>query len=142
VSRQEAKERQGTAMREPDAEIDQLAQQVIGAAIAVHRELGPGFMEKIYEEALCRELSRMRISFERQKRVDVKFRGEVVGEHLIDLFVGNRLVVELKAVDQIHPVHVAQTISYLRTVDEPLGLLLNFQAATMKAGVKRIVWTK
>jgi GxxExxY protein len=129
-------------MREPDPEIDELAHQVIGAAINVHRELGPGFLEKIYEEALCRELRRMGIPFERQKRVEVKYQGEIVGEHQIDLFVGNRLVVELKAVDVIHPVHVAQTISYLRTVDEPLGLILNFQAATMKAGVKRVIWTK
>lgn len=129
-------------MREPDPELDELARLVIGAAIAVHSELGPGFLEKIYEEALCIELGRLGIEFERQKRVEVTYRGAKVGEPVIDLIVGGRLVVERKAVEAIHPVHLAQVISYLRTIGEPLGLLLNFQVARMKDGVKRVVWTK
>lgn len=129
-------------MREPDARLDELARYVIGAAIAVHQELGPGFLEKLYEEALCRELARRGLRFERQKRVDVVYQGEVIGQAVIDLLVEGRLVVELKAADSIHPVHVAQTISYLRTINEPLGLLLNFQVARMKDGIKRVVWTK
>lgn len=129
-------------MNEPDAALDEIARLVIGAAIAVHAELGPGFLEKIYEEALCRELAKRGIKFERQKRFDVRYAGEVVGEAIVDLFVEGRLVVELKAVDVIHPIHIAQVISYLKTIDEPLGLLLNFQAALLKDGIKRVVWSK
>ncbi len=126
-------------MREPDAELDRLANQVIGAAIAVHRELGPGFLEKVYEEALCLQLSQIGVEFERQKRVEIRFRGHVVGEAVLDLLVGGRLLVELKAADTIHPVHLAQTISYLRTIGEPLGLLINFQVALLKDGIKRVI---
>ena len=129
-------------MREPDSELDRLATAVIGAAISVHQELGPGFLEKIYETALCHELTRLGIRYERQKRVEVRFKDVVVGEAIFDLLVEGRLVVELKASDSIHPVHVAQTISYLKTIKEPLGLLLNFQVARMKDGIKRVVWTK
>jgi GxxExxY protein len=129
-------------MQEPDAQLDELARLVIGAAIAVHQELGPGYLEKIYEEALCREFLRQGIKFERQKRIDVLFRGEVIGEAVIELLVEGRLVVELKTVDTIHPLHVAQTISYLKTINESLGLLLNFQVARMKDGIKRVVWSK
>lgn len=129
-------------MREPDSELDRLATAVIGAAISVHRELGPGFLEKIYESALSHELTRLGIRYERQKQVEVRFKDVVVGEAIFDLLVEGRLVVELKASDSIHPVHVAQTISYLKTIKEPLGLLLNFQVARMKDGIKRVVWTK
>ncbi|MBX3460931.1 MAG: GxxExxY protein [Planctomycetes bacterium] len=129
-------------MHEPDPELDKLARLVIGAAITVLSELGPGFLEKVYEEALCVEFARLGIEFERQKRVEVTCRDAKVGEAVIDLIVGGRLVVELKAVEAIHPVHLAQVISYLRTIGEPLGLLLNFQVARMKDGVKRVVWTK
>ena len=129
-------------MREPDSELDRLATAVIGAAISVHRELGPGFLEKIYESALSHELTRLGIRYERQKQVEVRFKDVVVGEAIFDLLVEGRLVVELKASDSFHPVHVAQTISYLKTIKEPLGLLLNFQVARMKDGIKRVVWTK
>ncbi len=70
------------------------------------------------------------------------YQGEVVGEAVVDLFVEGRLVVELKCAEAFHPVHVAQVISYLKTVNEPLGLLLNFQVALMKEGIKRVVWSK
>lgn len=129
-------------MREPDKELDRIAKLVIGAAIAVHSELSAGYTEKIYEEALCRELTRRKIKYERQRRFNVLYQGEVVGEAVIDLFVEGRLVVELKCADAIHPVHIAQVISYLKTVNEPLGLLLNFQVASMKEGIKRVVWSK
>ena len=129
-------------MREPDTELDRLAQQVIGAANSVHKELGPGFLEKVYEEALCLELNRLGIGYERQKRGEIRFRDQVVGEAILDLVVGGRLLVELKAAEAIHPVHVAQTISYLRTIGEPLGLLINFQVALLKDGIKRVIWSK
>jgi GxxExxY protein len=115
---------------------------VIGAAIAVHAALGSGYVEKIYEEALCLELARRGTKFERQKRVQVKYLDQVVGEFVLDLFVESRLVVEMKAADAIHPIHLAQTISYIRTVNEPLGLILNFHVALMKDGIKRVVWSK
>lgn len=115
-------------MREPDAELDQLARLVIGAAIEVHKELGPGFLEKIYEEALCRVLDHMGIPYERQFRAKGKFRGEVVGEAVFDLLVAGRLIVELKSAESLHPTHVAQTISYLKTVGEPFGVAAKFSS--------------
>lgn len=129
-------------MQEPDAELDELARLVIGAAIAVHSALGPVFLEKVYEEALCVELDHLGVGYERQKRVEIWYRDAKVGVVVVDLVVCGRLVVELKAVDAVHPVHLAQVISYLRALKEPLGLLLNFQIARMKDGIKRVIWSK
>jgi GxxExxY protein len=101
-------------MREADSELNQLSQRVIGAAIEVHRELGPGFLESVYEQALCQELTTRGINFERQAVVVVSYKGVPVGEARLDLLVEKRLVVELKAVEELIPIHVAQVISYLR----------------------------
>ncbi len=125
--------------KEPDAALDGLARAVIGAAIEVHRHLGPGFQEKIYEDALGVELRLRGIAFERQKVVAVVYKGHEVGSGVIDLLVGERLVVELKTVDMLLPVHSAQVISYLKAIRSQLGLLLNFKVPVMKDGTKRVV---
>ena len=135
--RQDAKE--AVVLREPDAELDGLAHAVIGAAIEVHRELGPGFLESVYEEALAVELGLRGIPFVRQALVEVRCKGVRVGEGRLDLLVGRRLVVEVKAVDKLHPVHRAQVIAYLKAVGTPLGLLMNFKSAVLKDGIERII---
>jgi GxxExxY protein len=112
--------------REPSEAADRLAYRVIGAAIEVHRILGPGFLEEVYEEALCVELSLRDIPFARQVSIGVDYKGNVVGQSRMDLLVGDHLVVELKAVECIAPIHVAQLLSCLKSAKLRLGLLITF----------------
>lgn len=121
-----------------DAVADELCRRVIGAAIEVHRELGPGYLESLYEEALAIELTASGVPFVRQPEITVKYRNVDVGHGRMDLLVGGRLVVELKAVESLLPIHSAQVISYLRATGLHVGLLLNFNVSVLKAGVKRI----
>ena len=102
----------------------------------MHRELGPGFLESIYETALCLELGASGISFERQKTIPVLFRDTVVGEHRLDLLVEGKLIVELKAVADLDKIHFSVMRSYLKATDLQDGLLLNF--ATMPLTIKRV----
>ena len=124
---------------EPDPETDQLAKQVIGAAIEVHRHLGPGLAESIYEAALCVEFDLRGIPYTRQFLIGVTYKGVSVGQSRIDLLVDGRLIVELKAVDALAPVHRAQLISYLRIAHLKLGLLLNFNTTLLRQGIQRVI---
>lgn len=126
---------------EPDPELDRLAHEVIGAAIEVHRVLGPGLLESVYEDALCVELGLRDLSFVRQPIVDLSYKGHLVGQGRLDLLVGGALVVELKAVEALTQVHKAQVISYLRMTGHQLALLINFNVSRLKDGVKRIICT-
>ncbi len=126
-------------MEEPSPEVDGLAHEVIGAAIEVHRLLGPGYLESVYEEALCVQLRLRGIPFARQSPVAVDYKGETVGESRLDLVVGNCLIVELKAVDALAPIHSAQLISYLKATGQKLGLLINFNVPALKNGIKRML---
>ena len=112
---------------------------MIGAAIEVHRRLGPGFLESIYEAALTVELARRGIQFEKQFPVVVRYEEVVVGEHRLDLVVDGELVVELKAVEAIAPIHFAQVRSYLRAGAFQLGLIVNFNVPYLRDGVRRVV---
>ena len=114
----------------------ELTEQIIAAAIEVHRELGPGFLESVYEEALCIELRRRSIAFERQKIIDIPFHGEKAGEHRLDLMVDSKVIVELKAVKEFEPVFFAVVRSYLKAAGLQTGLLINFHAVPL--AVKRI----
>jgi GxxExxY protein len=124
---------------EPSTELDLVAKAVIGAAIEVHRHLGPGFLEGVYEEALSVELGIRRIRFERQKPISVHYKGHSVGDNRVDLWVDDKLIVELKALDRILPIHQAQLISYLKAGEIPLGLLINFNEKLLRNGIQRIV---
>ena len=126
---------------EPNIELDNTARKVIGAAIEVHRHLGPGFFESVYEDALAFELALHGIPFKRQAIVSVSYKGNVVGSGRADLLVSHGLVVELKAVDSLLPVHQAQLLSYLKALGAPLGLLINFYVRLLRDGIKRIVLT-
>jgi len=138
ADRQGAKAPRG--LFEPSAAIDDLAHRVIGAAIEVHRHLGPGFSEGLYEEALAIEFGLRTIPFSRQHSLRVSYKGYQVGEGRADFVIAESLVVEVKAVQQLLGVHSAQVISYLKAGDYHLGLLLNFREAVMRHGVKRVVW--
>ena len=128
-------------MIEPAQHIDRLAHAVIGAALDVHRWLGPGFLESVYEEAMCVELATRRIPFVQQQPLAVDYKGHAVGECRLDLLVNDLLIVELKAVDALAPIHHAQLMSYLKAKNLPLGLLINFNVSTLKMGIKRVVFT-
>ncbi|MDR3638387.1 MAG: GxxExxY protein [Isosphaeraceae bacterium] len=129
----------GQGWEEPDENLDALAHLVIGGAIDVHRMIGPGFLEGVYEEALAVELGLRRLPFEREKPIAVFFKGHAVGEGRLDFLVAGRLVVELKAVEALTPLHQAQVLSYLKTTNLPLGLLTNFNVPLLSRGVRRVI---
>jgi GxxExxY protein len=114
-----------------------LSRRIIGAAIKVHKELGPGFLESIYEEALKLEFTENRLNFENQKEITIEYLGTSVGTHRLDLLVENEIIVELKAVKEFADIHFAQVRSYLKATGLKTGLLINFAGSTLK--VKRIV---
>ena len=113
---------------------------IIGAAIEVHRALGPGLLESIYEECLAEELSLRRLPYERQRAVPLIYKGRCLGTDLrVDLLVGDEVVVELKAVEKIVPIHAAQVVTYLRLTQKPYGLLINFNVPLLKEGIRRFL---
>lgn len=134
--------RQDAKNYEPDISTDLIAHKVIGAAIEVHRVLGPGYQESICEEALCRELQERGLRFERRWQFEVTYKGRPVGEGRVDLLVEGRLIVELKSVDVLAGIHKAQTISYLKATGCQVALLINFNLPVLKDGIKRIVLTQ
>lgn len=139
MNRQDAKNAKG--LQEPSPRADELARQVIGAAIEVHRHLGPGFLESVYEEALAVELRLREVSFLQQYPVAVLYKGCRVGDARPDFLVDDELVVEVKAVERLAPVHTAQVISYLKALDLRLGLLINFKVGLLKHGIQRVVFS-
>lgn len=122
-----------------EKQLEDIAHRVIGAAIEVHRELGPGYLEKVYEDALLVELGLQGIKATPQFIFALDYKGHKVGEGRIDILVEDSLVLELKAVDDLAPVHTAQVISYLKATRHRLGLLMNFNTRILKDGIKRIV---
>ncbi len=119
---------------------DLLSKQVIGAAIEVHRVLGPGLLESIYEKCLRHELDLRRIPTCCQREVQIEYKGIVFLEELrFDVLVDGCLLVELKAVQEIHPIHKAQLLSYMKLLNVPVGLLLNFHELKLVDGISRMV---
>ena len=118
---------------------EDLVHRVIGCCIAVHRELGPGLIEAAYARAVRLELTVAKISFESEKEYPIRYREQTVYVHRLDLVVESKLLVELKCVDSLHPVHHAQVRSCLKVSKLRLGLLVNFNVAVLPQGIKRIV---
>ena len=118
---------------------DPATEAIIGAAIEVHRHLGPGLLEAVYEEALCHELTLRAIRFERQKEVDVVYKDIVIKNQRLDLLADGQVVVELKSTESDHPVYKAQILSYLKASGLKRGLILNFGKKTMLEGITRVV---
>ena len=118
--------------------LNEITEQIIGAAIEVHRALGPGLLESAYEECLCRELSLRDIHFERQRALPIEYKGVKLDcGYRIDLLVTDAVVVEIKAVETIQPIHEAQLLTYLKLGGWKLGLLINFNVTVLKDGIRR-----
>ena len=121
-------------------DINDLTGEVIGAAIEVHRILGPGLLESIYEECLCIEFDKRKIPYQRQKEIPIEYKGtKLDSAHRLDIIVSNNLIVELKACDSIQPVHEAQVLTYLKLTGIKVGLLINFNVPLLKEGIKRFI---
>jgi GxxExxY protein len=131
-------------LEEIGEESNEVSGQIIAAAIEVHRVLGPGFLESVYEEALAVELTLRGLRFVRQCEISVAYKGRDIAVSRLDFLVGDKptaVVVELKAVDAILPIHKAQVISYLRVTNLKLGLMINFNVTVLTQGINRIVQT-
>jgi len=126
--------------RENESERDPRTSPIIGAAIEVHRHLGPGLLESAYEECLCHELHLRGLTFERQVDLPVLYKGVHLScGYKIDLIVEHEVVLELKTVETILPVHEAQLLTYLKMLQNPVGLLINFNSPVLIRGIKRLV---
>lgn len=118
---------------------DPLTYKIVGAAIEVHRILGPGLLENVYEDALCVEFADRKFNFERQKAIDIKYKGRDIGNLIADIIVENCVIVELKSVETLLPIHEAQLLTYLKLMNLRVGLLINFNVPVLIDGVKRRV---
>ena len=127
-------------MKETREEKDPLTHRVIGAAMEVHREMGPGLLESVYQKCLERELKRQQLACQPQARLPLVYKGSILDdEFIMDVFFPGELVVELKAVEKLLPVHEAQLLTYLRLTRRKLGLLMNFNVLRLKDGLRRFV---
>ena len=120
-------------------EINELTEAIIGCAVAVHRELGPGLLENTYESALCVELDDSGLTYQRQVPFPVIYKGRTVGEYRLDLIVEDSVVAEIKSVERFDPVFEAQVLTYLRVSGKKVGLLINFNRRLLKEGIKRFI---
>ena len=120
--------------------IDSLTYRIIGCAMEVYKQLGPGLLESIYEQALRHELQLNDIPVESQVEVNVNYKGRNITDNLrLDLLVDNRVIVELKSVEELKPVHYKQLLTYLRLMDKKIGLLINFNTDNLMDGIKRVI---
>ncbi len=124
---------------DPFSDLNDLTGDVIGAAIEVHRTLGPGLLESVYEECLCMELGLRGVPFERQKELPILYKGRrLAGGFRLDVVADGRVIVELKACDTLLPIHEAQLLSYLKMAEIKVGLLINFNVPVLREGIKRM----
>jgi len=121
-------------------DINDLTGEIIGAAIEVHKTLGPGLLESAYEECLCHEFSLRNISYERQKELPIEYKGANLDcGYRLDVVVDGRLILELKACENLEPIHEAQLLTYLKLTGIKVGLLINFNVPVLKDGIKRVM---
>ena len=121
-------------------DIDSLTYRIIGCAMEVYKQLGPGLLESIYEQALRHELQLNDMPVESQVEVNVNYKGRNITDNLrLDLLVDNRVIVELKSVEELKPVHHKQLLTYLRLMDKKIGLLINFNTDNLMDGIKRVI---
>jgi GxxExxY protein len=125
-----------------DGQTEMLIKNIIGAAIEVHRELGPGYFEKVYEQAMGLELRHRALTYATQVPITVYYKGEKIHGQVLDMVVEGKVVLELKSVEQLSPIHEAQILSYLKSTRLPAGLLINFKERLVKNGIKRFVMRK
>jgi len=120
-------------------EINQLTEKIIGCAIEVHRQLGPGLLESLYESALCIELEQAGLKYSRQVTIPVVYKNHPIGEHRIDLLVEDLVILEIKSVERHDPVFEAQVLTYLKITGKKIGLLINFNSKLLVEGIKRFI---
>jgi len=119
--------------------INALTEKIIGCAIQVHKHLGSGLLESLYENALCLEFDAAGLQYERQVAIPVNYRGHIIGEHRLDLLVEDTVVVELKSVERIEPIFEAQVLTYLKISGKRVGLLINFNSRLLTQGIQRFI---
>lgn len=122
-----------------NSDLNAMSEEIIGCAIEVHRVLGPGLLESVYESALCIELKAAALDFKRQVGIPLYYKGELISEHRPDLIVSDRIVVEIKSIARFDPIHTAVMLTYLRVAHLQIGLLLNFNTPHMRLGIKRVM---
>jgi GxxExxY protein len=120
-------------------DINLVTERIIGCAIEVHRVLGPGLLEAMYQSSICIELQNSKLAYEGQVLVPAQYKGCLLGEYRVDLIVEDMVVVEIKSVEQLHQVFEAQVLTYLRLTGKRVGLLLNFNSRVLKDGIKRLI---
>lgn len=116
-----------------------LTERILKCAIEVHRHLGPGLLESVYESALCLEMSFASIAFKRQVGIPLYYKGTLLSEHRPDLVVAETVIVEVKAVERLDRIHTAQMLTYLRVAGLQIGLVLNFNSAVLRDGIRRVI---
>jgi len=122
-----------------DAELDQLTERIIGCGIEVHKTLGAGLLESVYRECLLIELRAAALHVVGEQWMKLKYKGTpLVPQLRLDLLVDDRIIVELKAVERIHPVHLSQVITYLKLTNHPAGLIMNFNVTSLRSGIRRL----
>jgi GxxExxY protein len=121
------------------AEFEQIVSSVVDGALAVHKELGPGLLEGVYADAMAIELAYRGLKYERERRITLTYRGKPLRSHRLDLVVDNRILLELKAVERLMPIHRSQVIGYLRASALRLALLINFNTDWLRSQIKRVV---
>jgi len=132
-------ENTGAVAFKETAALKQLTERIIGCAIEVHRQLGPGLLEQTYEAALCIELQGAGMNFVRQPIFPVVYKGQTIGEYRLDLIVQDTVVVELKSVERFDPIFESQVPTYLRVTGKRIGLLMNFNSRLLRDGIRRYV---
>jgi GxxExxY protein len=131
---------EGTKDTKVQNDLETLTNRVIGAAIEVHKNLGPGLLESAYEACLAIEFEHLGISFTRQKSLPIQYRGLAVdAAYRLDFVVADQLILELKSVERLDPIHTAQTLTYLRLTGHKLALLINFNVPLLREGIKRVI---
>ena len=126
------------SLYEPSPELLAINHRFIGAAIEVHRHLGPGYTEIMYRRAMCVELAARGMSYATEVPVDIVYKGELLGSYRLDFIVEGILLIELKSIERITQVHVAQTVSYLKSLGLPFGLIVNFNVPLLHQGIRRV----
>jgi GxxExxY protein len=120
-------------------DVNQITQKIIGCGIEVHRGLGPGLLESVYEEALCLEFQEAGISYKRQLPIPIRYKNRLLGDYRLDRLVENAAIVEVKSVERFDPVFEAQVLTYLQLAEKKIGLLINFNSRLLRGGIKRFI---
>ncbi|MCK4558278.1 MAG: GxxExxY protein [Calditrichia bacterium] len=124
---------------DPNYARSEITSKIISSCIEVHSFLGPGLLESVYEDALAREFELQHIKYERQKPIELNYKGKMIGSHRVDFLVEDDVIVELKAVESINNIYLAQLMTYLKVMDKQVGLLINFNVERLKEGIKRVI---